>query len=345
MLESAGMQSPNPDPSSSSTGGSGPPPLLSVVIPTYGKAETLGKVIASLERQDLARGDFEVIVIDDGSPDDTAQRLAEIAARSPLPLRVLSQENRGVSAARNRGVALARAPIVLLIQDDILAAPDLLSRHLLGHRLHPEVTATVSGRVAWPPDWPIDHFMHWLDHGGPQFRFHELAGRDRLDFKHFYTCNVSLKRQALVDNPLDEEIVYGFEDIELAHRLQRKGFTFHYDERAVGHHHHRRTFEDFERRQFAAGRSLYVAFRNHPELRGKTGITRMSVLKRLRTRARRLALPVARLLGARGVIEKYWKAKLDEQIIRGYRQAREQDGGRSAGSPGRAAHPNTRTGS
>jgi glycosyltransferase involved in cell wall biosynthesis len=334
MLESPGMQPPTPAPPS---GRADPEPLLSVVIPAYGKAETLGKVIASLERQDLARDDFEVIVIDDGSPDHTSRRLAEISEGSPLRLRVVRQENRGVSAARNRGVGLARAPIVLLIQDDIVAAPDLLSRHLLGHRLHPEPTATVSGRVTWPPDWSIDHFMHWLDHGGPQFRYHELAGRDRLDFKHFYTCNVSLKRQALVDNPLDEEIVYGFEDIELAHRLQKRGFTFHYDQAAVGYHHHRRTFEDFERRQFSAGKSLYVAFRNHPELRGKTGITRMSILKRLRTRARRLALPIARLLGARRVIEKYWKAKLDEQIIRGYRLAREQDGGRAAGSPDRTA--------
>ncbi len=300
-------------------------PRLSVVIPTYAKPETLELVIRHLERQELPAGAFEVVVVDDGSPDDTSARLARRAGSTSLRLRPLRQENRGVSAARNRGVREARAPIVLLLQDDILAPPGLLARHLEGHRRHPEATATVSGLVTWPPDWELDHFMRWLDAGGPQFRYHELLGRDRLDFRRFYTCNVSFKRQALLENPLDEEIAYGFEDIELAHRLQAKGFTFHFDEEAVGFHHHRRTFEDFKRRQFTAGQSLYVAFRNHPELRGKTGITSVSPLKRLRTRARGLLLPLARRLGGRRLIEKYWKARLDEEIVRGYRLARARD--------------------
>ncbi len=129
-------------------------PCLSAVIPTFGKPDTLELVIRHLERQSLATGAFEVVVVDDGSPDDTPLRLERIAASTPLRLRWVRQENRGVSAARNRGVREARGPIVLLLQDDILSAPDLLSRHLEGHRLHPETTATVSGRVTWPPGWP-----------------------------------------------------------------------------------------------------------------------------------------------------------------------------------------------
>jgi glycosyltransferase involved in cell wall biosynthesis len=300
-------------------------PRLSVVIPTYRKPETLELVLRHLEHQDLPLEEFEVVVVDDGSPDDTPERMRRAAAATRLRLRSIRQENRGVSAARNHGAREARGPIVLLLQDDILAAPDLLSRHLEVHRLHPETTATVSGRVTWPPDWPLDDFMRWLDHGGPQFRYHEVIGRDRIDFKHFYTCNVSLKRRALLDHPFDEEIVYGFEDIELAFRLQGLGFTFWFDQDAIGYHHHRRSFEDFRRRQFAAGQSLYVAIRNHPDLRGRTGITRMSSMKRLQTRLRGLGVPLARRFGARGIVEKYWKAKLDEEIVRGYVTALERD--------------------
>ena len=303
---------------------------LSVVIPTYGKAETLVKVLDHLETQTLPREAFEVLVVDDGSPDDTPERMARIAATTSLRLRSLRHENRGVSATRNRGAREANAPIVLFIQDDIVATPDLLARHLELHRRHPEPTAAAVGRVTWPPDWPLDHFMYWLDHGGPQFHYDEILGRKTITFKHFYTCNVSLKRQAILDNPFDEEIVYGFEDIELAHRLQARSFTFYFDERALGYHYHRRSFENFRRRQFKAGQSLYVAFRNHPELVGLTGITETSSLKRLRTRVRGLALPLARRLGARRTIEKYWRARLDEELIRGYWLALERDRGAPA---------------
>jgi glycosyltransferase involved in cell wall biosynthesis len=300
---------------------------LTVVIPTYGKPETLPLVLRRLEAQTLPRDRFEVIVIDDGSPDDTSERLGALAASTPLTLRWMRQENRGVSATRNRGAREARAAILLLIQDDILAAPDLLERHLQGHRNHPEVTAVVVGRVTWPSEWKIDHFMEWLDNGGPQFRYHQVRGQTTVTYKHVYTCNVSFKTQALLDNPFDEQIVYGFEDIELAWRLQERGFSFHFDEQALGYHHHRRSFEDFRRRQFKAGQSMYVAFRNHPALVGRTGITHIPPGKRLRTRLRALALPIARRLGAKRTIEKYWRAVLDEELVRGYELARDRDRG------------------
>ena len=309
-------------------------PELSVVIPTYGKAETLPLVVRALEGQTAARDRFEVVVIDDGSPDDTTARLAEIQKATPLRLRWMTQENRGVSATRNRGARESRGAVLLFIQDDIVGRPDLLERHLAMHARHPEPTACGVGRVTWPPEWPVDHFMHWLDHGGPQFRYDQVAGRSTVTFKHFYTCNVSLKRAALLEHPFDEEIVYGFEDLELALRLERAGFVFHYDAEALGYHHHRRSFDDYRRRQFKAGQSLYVAFRNHPDLIGRTGITSIPAAKRRRTRLRGALLPLARALGARRTIEKYWRAVLDEELVRGYEQARDRDVRRSA-----APHP------
>jgi glycosyltransferase involved in cell wall biosynthesis len=305
-------------------------PELSVVIPTYGKAETLPLVIRALEAQTVPRERFEVVVVDDGSPDDTTARLARLERETPLRFRWMTQENRGVSATRNRGAHEARGRILLFLQDDIVGRPDLLERHLAIHARHPEATACGVGRVTWPPEWTVDHFMHWLDHGGPQFRYDQVQGQSRVGFKHFYTCNVSLKRTALLAHPFDAEIVYGFEDLELALRLERAGFVFHYDEEAVGYHHHRRSFEDYRRRQFKAGQSLYVAFRNHPDLVGRTGITSIPAAKRRRTRIRGAVLPLARALGAKRTIEKYWRAVLDEELVAGYEQARDRDLRRSA---------------
>jgi glycosyltransferase involved in cell wall biosynthesis len=302
-----------------------PAPELSVVIPTYGKAGTLPLVIRALEGQTVSRERFEVVVIDDGSPDDTTARLARLEKETSLRFRWMTQPNRGVSATRNRGAREAAGALLLFIQDDIVGRPDLLERHLAIHARHPEPAACGVGRVIWPREWEVDHFMHWLDHGGPQFRYDQVRGRSTVTFKHFYTCNVSLKRAALLEHPFDEEIVYGFEDLELALRLERAGFVFHYDEEALGYHHHRRSFEDYRRRQFKAGQSLYVAFRNHPDLVGRTGITSIPAAKRRRTRVRGAVLPLARVFGAKRTIEKYWRAVLDEELVAGYEQARDRD--------------------
>src|SRR5262245_40159482 len=104
-------------------------PELSVVIPTYGKAEKLALVMRALEGQSIGRERFEVVGIDDGSPDDTPERLRSLERSTSLHFRWMTQENRGVSATRNRGAREARAAILLFIQDDIVARPDLLERH------------------------------------------------------------------------------------------------------------------------------------------------------------------------------------------------------------------------
>jgi glycosyltransferase involved in cell wall biosynthesis len=97
-------------------------PALSVVVPLYNKRETIAACLGSVARQTV--GDFEVVVVDDGSTDGSA----EIAwAFDDARIRVVSQANGGVSAARNRGIAEARAELVALIDADDEWEPDHLA--------------------------------------------------------------------------------------------------------------------------------------------------------------------------------------------------------------------------
>ena len=89
-------------------------PTVSVVIPTYNRWPLLGDAIDSVLSQTFA--DFELIVIDDGSTDETPRHLARYGSS----LRVISQRNRGVSTARNRGVSVARAPYIAFLDSDDL---------------------------------------------------------------------------------------------------------------------------------------------------------------------------------------------------------------------------------
>jgi len=101
-------------------------PQLSIVVPAHQASATLGRVLAALEASDLPRHEWELIVVDDASSDDTAL----IAARHAEAVIRLPDSPRGPAYARNRGVELARAPLVLFLDADVLLRPDTLRRML-----------------------------------------------------------------------------------------------------------------------------------------------------------------------------------------------------------------------
>ncbi len=111
-------------------------PEVSVVIPTHNRRAMVREAVLSVLAQ---RGPhFELIVIDDGSTDGTAEDLARYGEEQAGALRVEHIENRGAAAARNRGVALANAPLVAFLDSDDIWMPAKLERQLDFMRTHPE---------------------------------------------------------------------------------------------------------------------------------------------------------------------------------------------------------------
>jgi len=118
-------------------------PAISVVIPTYNRAPVLRLCLDALAAQDYA-GPWQVIVVDDGSTDETPDVM------SAFPGFVyLQQENRGPAAARNRGIQEAKGEIVAFTDDDCLAPADWLSRLTDGYDRYPQV-AGVGGYLEAP---------------------------------------------------------------------------------------------------------------------------------------------------------------------------------------------------
>jgi glycosyltransferase involved in cell wall biosynthesis len=107
-------------------------PEVSVIIPTYNRRAMLLEAIDSVLAQSIR--EFELIVIDDGSTDGTAEHLAP---RLDKTIRIERIEHRGPAAARNRGVALAGAPLIAFLDSDDLWAPAKLERQLAFMRANP----------------------------------------------------------------------------------------------------------------------------------------------------------------------------------------------------------------
>lgn len=110
-----------------------PPPAVSVVIPAYNAAWCVGRAVESVLAQTFR--DFEVLVVDDGSTDDTAQVLSRFGA----PVKVIGKRNGGLSSARNAGIAAARGEMVAFLDADDWWQPAKLERQVELMRSRPEI--------------------------------------------------------------------------------------------------------------------------------------------------------------------------------------------------------------
>lgn len=250
--------------------------LISVVIPTYNRSRILKDCLQALALQDLPHKDFEVIVVDDGSQDDTA-KVAKGFASMYENIHYFHQENQGQGIARNSGVKKAKGNIVALIGDDIIVRKDFLTQHLRQHLRHPGEHEAVLGLTLWHPRLKPTAFMEWLTNGstvfgrfgGHQFAYEKLKDKKEADYNFFYTSNLSLKRSLLEKFPFDPEFSgYGWEDIELGYRLyKRVGLKIFYNAKAIGYHDHMMTEDSLPNRMRSIGRSAWVFHRKYPELK------------------------------------------------------------------------------
>ena len=253
------------------SGGSGSVPTeFSIVIPTFNRLEVLPEVIQALEAQRDAPS-FEVIVVDDGSSDGTADWLR--GSSFQLPLRVVVQPNRGPAAARNRGLDLATGRMVAFLGDDTVPDPDWLATHARAHRDR-HTPYAVGGYTRWHDRMRLNPFLRFINEKGLQFGFALITNREDVPFNFFYTSNVSLPRALLERERFDERFPYpAWEDTELAYRLTRRhGMRLAYCADAVAAHDHATPMQRFITRQEMVGYYAVRFARIHPELRGFVGV-------------------------------------------------------------------------
>ncbi len=250
---------------------------LSIIIPTYNRAEILKDCLRRLNNQDFIKNEFEVIVVDDGSTDNTKEVVKNAQKKSSVEINYLYQKNQGQGVARNYALRYAKGRIIVFIGDDILVLPDFVKQHLNYHRRYRRENEAVLGFIGWDPRLEVTPFMEWLTNGssvfgrfgGHQFAFEKLQGKKKADFNFFYTSNISLKKSLLKRHPFDSKFSsYGWEDIELGYRLTKKeNLILYYNPMAIGYHFHEMDESGFKKRMYAIGKSAHLFHKKYPELK------------------------------------------------------------------------------
>jgi len=241
-------------------------PVISVVIPTVGRASKLDAALTAFRELDRATPPWEVIVVLDG-PD--AESRTVIQDHADLPIVVREQPAQGTGPARNRGSGAATGEIVLFLNDDTCPHPFCLQAHFLAQReLGPCLTL---GRNEWDPSLEVTSYMAWLAPAGHQFNYQRLDPCHPVPWDACWGTNLGVPRAWLLDEPFDEDHCFpALEDGEWGYRQARRGRIIRYVPHAIAYHDHRYDGPaDYRFRATSTGKAARHVVRRHPELRWK----------------------------------------------------------------------------
>lgn len=219
--------------------------MISIVVCTHNRWASLTRTLASLASQVSPPGGLEIVVIDNGSTDETRERLASVTC-GPHPVRAVREPRLGQSHARNRGIEAARGDWILFTDDDVLVDTQWAVR--LTDGLQALGMSAGGGRVL--PDWP-ERVPRWVARDGPLLEriafvafmppgpARGLGGEDAPPVG----CNMALHRRLVCDAETfstrlghQGKRLVGGEDTAFFARLSAAGIPFGYIPDAVVHH-------------------------------------------------------------------------------------------------------------
>jgi len=259
---------------------------ISVIIPTRNRSKYLIDAVKSVLDQSLDQSAYEILIVDNGSEDDTRATAERLEKRNPRRLRYIYENKPGLHHGRHRGIWEAGAEILVFIDDDIIAAPRWLE--MITDTFGSNDVALVGGKVL--PRWEGE-VPQWLNSFKKENEFGWTIGYlSLLDFgntpreipgKFVFGCNFSIRKSVLVEcggfhpDGMPEELIQyrGDGETALSKSVQAHGYKIIYQPRALIYHRippERLTVDYFCRRAFNQGIS-----KSFTEIRHEYGLNLM----------------------------------------------------------------------
>jgi len=253
-------------------------PLASIVIPCYKQAHFLPESVESVLAQTYR--EIEIVVVDDGSPDNTA----EVVARYPT-VQCLRQQNRGLAEARNAGFRASKGEYVLFLDADDRLTPDAVEAHICCFAKHPDAGFVVGdidqiaadGSYIYSPRWPILEASHY---------------EELLRVKHVANTIAVMFRRSVIDELRGFEALYSpAEDYELLLRATRLFSSIHH-------------------------RAVVAQYRRHPANLSRKGTVMLGALHRVMERQLPIVNGNPTLKRAWREGERYWRDRFGPTTIK-----------------------------
>lgn len=230
-------------------------PFVSVVIPVYNRADFIARCLAALFAQTYPLERYEILLVDDGSTDDTVEQARKAAQGWPGTLHILQKPNGGPASARNAGIRSSEADVIAFIDSDCVAEANWLAA--LTDALIPSDAAGVGGPLVniASSGW-VSCYLN-----AAAFYRHRVR-RGKVDY--LLTANVAFRRLALLSvNGFSEvEGAWG-EDADLSFRLAQSGYTLLLTEQGiVAHYGAPKTIRSLFKELLRYGYGNYILSRN-----------------------------------------------------------------------------------
>ena len=240
-------------------------PLISLIVPTYNRLPILKKCLAALEAQTASQKDFEVIVIDDGSSDGTEEFMREHKAK--FHLQSLRQKNSGTGTARRHGVEHATGEYLLLMNDDTIFDPAVIEEHLTAQKLYSAQKWAVLGNFVYPVEARKRALTHFFCTNSFMFPQVDMEEGCPYGYSHFITCNLSIRREAVLQVGSFDGTYMLSEDTEMGIKLFERGYSVVYHPAAHAWHDHvQYVMPNLLRRARVYGQDYFYMFRKHPRV-------------------------------------------------------------------------------
>jgi glycosyltransferase involved in cell wall biosynthesis len=248
---------------------------FSIVTPTFNRAATLQRMLQHLLQVEGIHG-CELIVIDDGSTDETPAVLAAFQQQMPSLLRVITLTNGGPARARNAGVQAAKYDRILFIDDDVFPRADMFQQHW---QMLDSGFDGSQGLLLWHSEIEITPLIQYIDSRGSQFAFDQITQPTDLGGEHIYTGNFAVRRELILqaggfcESLFNRKLAFSaFEDTVMGYALKNEGALLGLNRLAIADHLHHMNEQGYLRREYNVGSGVAQLQRFFPEITRNLGL-------------------------------------------------------------------------